>query len=80
MLFLYLKLMMLISTYLYPYTQVDLSLSLEGKISPMPNAPLDILPYSTMFPLVQNVLLCSLHWGECIREQWKEQVSLKCQA
>ena len=32
--------MIIISTYLYPYTQVDLSLSLEGKISPI----------HTMFP------------------------------
>ena len=31
--------MILISTYLYPYTQVDL----EGKISPIYNVPLDIL-------------------------------------
>ena len=39
--------MILISTYLYPYTQVDPSLSLEGKTSPVHNVPLDILPYST---------------------------------
>ena len=51
--FLYLKI--LISTYLYPYTQVDLSLILVGKISPLAecppehialghNIPQDILP------------------------------------
>ena len=50
--------MILISTYLYPYTQVDLSLSLEGKISPVHNVPLDILPYSTMSP-----------WTYCPTEQ-----------
>ena len=38
--------MILISTYLYPYTQVDI----EGKISPIYNVPLDILANSTMFP------------------------------
>ena len=39
--------MILISTYLYPYSQVDLSLSLEGKTSPLQNVPLDLLLYST---------------------------------
>ena len=53
--------MILISTYLYPYTQVDLSLSLEGKISPLHNVPLDICPTAQCSPgrsaIVQTVPL-----------------------
>ena len=75
---------------IHPYTQVHLSLSLEGKISPLQNVPLDILPYSTMFPgrsaIVQTVPLSAKYppmlivLGRVYREQWKEQVSLKYQA
>ena len=61
--------MILISTYLYPCTQVDLSLSLEGKISPMQNVPLDILPYSTMFPLDILPYSTMFPWTYCPRAQ-----------